>query len=266
MDLRQYFQRIHFHDTPQPDLPTLRRVHHQHLLHIPYENYDVQLRRPLDFDLQRIFNKLVVNQRGGWCYEMNGLLGWALQQIGFDVTRMSGGVGREAEGDGQFGNHLVLQVMLEQPYLADAGLGDGIPEPIPIKEGTYTHGYLQFRLEHLDDGTWRFHNHPFSNVKSFDFKHEPADENELSGKCAWLQTSSDSPFRQVLIAQRFTPEGYAVPLGKRFTTIDKSGKTHRDLEDAEAFNAHMLETFGINEDVTPIWNDIVAAHDEIFGA
>jgi len=265
MDLQQYFQRIHYDEAPQVDLHTLTRIHHQHLLHIPYENFDVQLRRPLDFDLTRIFDKLVVNRRGGWCYEMNGLLAWALEQIGFQVTRMSGAVGRESEGDGQFGNHLVLEVMLDQPYLADTGLGDGTAHPIPIREGVYTQGYLEFRLQQLSDGTWRFHNHAYSNVKSFDFRHETADEAELSGKCRWLQSSEQSPFRKVLIAQRFTPQGYLVQLGKRFTRITRAGKVRHDIEDAGTFNAHMADTFGISEDVTPIWDNVLAAHEAFFG-
>ncbi len=88
MDLQQYFSRIHYDGTPKVDFPTLAQIHHQHLLHIPYENLDVQLERPLDLDTTRIFEKLVTNHRGGWCYEMNGLLEWALKEIGFTVTRI----------------------------------------------------------------------------------------------------------------------------------------------------------------------------------
>ena len=113
MDLQQYFVRINYHDTPKVDFTTLAQIHHQHLLHIPYENLDVQLGRPLDFDITRIYEKLVINHRGGWCYEMNGLLQWALQEIGFTVTRMSGAVMRASQGDQQLGNHLVLQVDLD---------------------------------------------------------------------------------------------------------------------------------------------------------
>lgn len=264
MNLAQYLQRIDYHHTPEVDYDTLCRIHRQHLLHIPYENFDVQLRRPLDFDPQRIFNKLVVNRRGGWCYEMNGLLGWALGQIGFQVTRMSGAVMRAAEGDGQFGNHLVLEVMLDQPYLADTGLGDGITYPIPIREGTYQQQFLNYRLERLDDGTWRMHNHEHSNVASFDFRHAPADESELSGKCHWLQTDSKSPFRKVLIAQKLTTHGYAQQLGKRFTNLTATGETVEDIHDPNAFNAHMLNTFGIDQDIQPIWEQLVATHEALF--
>ena len=265
MDLQHYLSRINYHGTPKVDYPTLAQIHHQHLLHIPYENLDVQLGRSLDLDIARIYEKLVINQRGGWCYEMNGLLGWALQEIGFTVTRMSGAVMRASQGDQQLGNHLILQVDLDQPYLADVGLGDGLREPIPICAGSYRQGGLEHRLEFMDDGYWRFHNHAYSNVKSFDFKHEPAHEQELANKCQWLQTNPESPFKMFLIAYRFRPDSIIMQLGKVFGTIDKNGKTSKEIKSADEMNSHMTDTFGLKEDFSLLWPEIEKAHDRIFG-
>ena len=46
---------------------------------------------------------------------MNGLLGWALREIGFDVVRVMGGVHRRERGDGALGNHVVLLVGWRKP-------------------------------------------------------------------------------------------------------------------------------------------------------
>ncbi|MEM9620047.1 MAG: arylamine N-acetyltransferase [Pseudomonadota bacterium] len=260
MDVNQYLQRIHFQGRPAADLATLRQIHHQHLLHIPYENLDVQLGTPLDFDMQRIFTKLVTHNRGGWCYEMNGLMGWALSELGFQVTRMSGAVMRASEGDLQLGNHLLLEVLLEQPYLADVGLGDGLREPIPIRAGEYIQGGLTYRLEHMADGYWRLHNQQFSNVSSFDFKHAPALEDELEAKCQWLQTAPESPFKMLLIAQRFKPESIAVQLGKVSTTITAQGKQSETRETLEELQQHLRDEFDLSVDLSDIWPAIEAAH------
>ena len=56
------------------DLETLTMLHRQHLLAIPYENLDIHLGRTLTLDLAQIFDKIVHDRRGGWCYEMNGLI------------------------------------------------------------------------------------------------------------------------------------------------------------------------------------------------
>lgn len=195
---------------------------------------------------------------------MNGLLSWALQEIGFEVTRMSGAVMREHQGDTQLGNHLVLEVMLDQPYLADVGLGDGIREPVPIRPGSYQQGAWQYRLEQIADEYWRFHNHEDSNVTSFDFKHEAAEEQTLVDKCEWLQTAEDSPFKKLFVAQRFTPAGFVVQLGKMFTTVTASGRTTQEIDNVEHFNDHMAKTFGLTEDFHALWPDILAAHEHFF--
>src|SRR3954471_15025485 len=99
MDLKAYFGRIGYVGEPRVDLATLRALHRAHLLAIPYENLDVQLGRPLTTDPAAAYDKIVRRRRGGWCYEMNGLFGWALETVGFSVMRMAGGAMRELRGD-----------------------------------------------------------------------------------------------------------------------------------------------------------------------
>ena len=80
--------------------------------------------------------KIVTRRRGGWCYEMNGTLGWALGELGFRVTRGTGAVVRALKGEAAVGNHLVLRVDVpEGAYLADVGFGDGPRDPIRVVPG-----------------------------------------------------------------------------------------------------------------------------------
>jgi N-hydroxyarylamine O-acetyltransferase len=72
----------------------------------------VQLERRTGIGIDKAFEKIVSRGRGGWCYEMNGLLGWAREEIGFEVIYMSGGVARSTRGDSALGNHLVLLARL----------------------------------------------------------------------------------------------------------------------------------------------------------
>ncbi len=264
--LTQYLDRIHFEDSPALDLATLSKIHHQHLCHIPYENIDVQLQLPLDFDINRIFTKLVTHARGGWCYEMNGLLGWALKEIGFEVQRMSGAVMRAEKGQAQLGNHLVLEVRLDQPYLVDVGLGDGIREPIPLVQGSHTQGGLEYALEQLNDGYWRFHNHAYSNISSYDFLHETADESELLSKCKLLQSDPSSLFRKLLIAQRFTPQGIHVQVGRISTFIDETGRSTQIIDNLDTLHTHLAATFGLNVNLTPVWSKICKAHEQLMSS
>ena len=124
--LRGYLERIGYDGPVAPTLECLTAIHRHQALTVPYENLDVQLKVTVDQDPAAIYEKLVVRRRGGWCYELNGLLQQSLERAGFDVRRVTGGVHRHESGEAVVGNHLVLLVQLDRVYIADAGLGDGI--------------------------------------------------------------------------------------------------------------------------------------------
>ena len=65
MKLSSYLDRIGFRETPQADLPTLKKLHSLHLMGISYENLDVQLERALDLSISDAHHKIVANRRGG---------------------------------------------------------------------------------------------------------------------------------------------------------------------------------------------------------
>lgn len=264
MKLDDYLARIQFEGPLSASASCLAALHRRHLLEIPYENVDVQLLRPLDLDLERIFEKLVTRRRGGWCYEMNGLFGWALREIGFEVTRMVGGVSRSLHGDAAMGNHLVLRVDLDAPMLADVGLGDGLIEPIPLVAGRHGVGGRDYALESLGDGEWRFRNHPGVIPTDFDLE-ERCDEALLSATCAQLQADPESLFRQNLICMQPDPLGGTRILLGRVLLLP--GCEKRILEDASALKAVLRECFGIVEaQIEALWERVAARHDALFAA
>lgn len=265
MELDAYFERIGFTDKPSVDLNTLISLQRQHLLCIPYENLDVQLGRSLDLDINRIYVKIVEQGRGGWCYEMNGILQWALEQIGFDVMRINGGVLRTERGDDALGNHLVLCVQLDEPWIVDVGLGDGPIRPYPLKPHSAEQQGFSYQLEQVED-CWRFHNHPASPAGSFDFYHRQADEDLFAEKCHWLSTAADSPFVQSLVCQRAVPGGYDVQIGRVVKQITCTGEQQHLINSAEELVESLLQRFGLDvPEAATLWDSIARQHEKHFG-
>ncbi|MBL8552022.1 MAG: arylamine N-acetyltransferase [Hyphomonadaceae bacterium] len=246
MQLKAYLDRIGFKGAPRADLATLRELHRRHLLTIPYENLDVLFGAPLDLDPHRIFDKLVTHRRGGWCYEMNGLLSWALKEIGFSVTRIAGGVVRDRLGDGMIGNHLVLLVDLDRRYIADVGFGDGLFEPTLLREGEITQRGFVSRLEKVDDRFWRYHNHQHGGAPAFDFAEAPADEALLAARCRGLQTEDNSPFTQNVVLQRHTKWGVAILRNSVRLDVRPDGPELRVLKNAKDFGREIRDVFGLD--------------------
>lgn len=267
MKLSAYLERIGFEGTPRPDLDTLRRMHRGHLERIPYENLDVQLGRPVSLEPGDIFEKLVERRRGGWCFEMCGLLAWALEEIGFRVTRMAGGVRRAQFGDAMLGNHLVLRVDLDRPYLADVGFGDGMVEPAPLEAGPIRQGFLELRLEAMADGWWRLHNHPRGTAPSFDFRSEPGSRELFAAKCRQLQTDPGSTFVQNAICKRHFPDRIESLLGRVLRTVRADGVEERVLDSADAYVETLARVFGLDlPEAAPLWPRIAARHEALFGS
>lgn len=267
MDLAAYLRRIGFEGEARPDLATLKAVHRLHLLAIPYENLDVQLGRPVTTDPAAAYAKIVEGSRGGWCYEMNGLLGWALGEIGFSVERVSGSVARAILGDALPGNHLVLKVELDgEGWLADVGFGDGPLEPFRIAAGAFRDGHFDYDLRHQPDGWWRLTNHPRGGAPSFDFRCRTADEAELDERCQWLQTAPQSPFVQNAVVQRYRPEGLAAMRGRTLKMLLPDETTERQIGSAADYVAVLDEVFGLDlPEAAGLWPAICARHEALFG-
>ena len=267
MDLSAYLARISFAGTPQPDAATLFALHRAHLEAIPYEALDVQLGAALTIDPGAAFDKIVTRGRGGWCYEMNGVFGAALEAIGFKISRLSGAVRRDAMGDVQIGSHLVLVVDLDRPWLADVGFGDGLVEPVPLVAGPIRQSVFDFRLEDLGDGWWRFHNHAEGGARSFDFNRAVTDEALRAARCAFLQTSPDSVFVQNAVAQIHGGGAMAMLVNRTLKRVSAAGVTREYVADAASYVRVLRETFAIDlPEAATLWPRIVARHDAIQAA
>lgn len=263
--LAAYLARIGLARPPALDLAGLSALLAAHLERIPYENLDVQLGRKLGLSLDATFAKLVTGRRGGWCYEMNGLLGWALGELGFAVRAVAGGVERDKLGDETIGNHLVLLVDLDRTYLVDAGLGDGPNRPLPLIAGDYRIGWRQTRLYQIEDGWWRFQNYPGAFASAFDFRDGPCDHAALARANEWLQIDPESPFLQNAVVLRQEGDAILSLTGRVLKRQDAAGADKSDIASAADYRRCLAEGFGLDlaaVDAERLWPKILDRHTE----
>jgi N-hydroxyarylamine O-acetyltransferase len=261
MDLKLYFERINYGGTPRPDLETLTELHRKHLLAIPYENLDIHLGRSIRLDYSAFYRKLVLEKRGGWCYEMNGLFAMALRELGFRVQLLAGSVRPESK-DEIAGNHLVLLVELDRPYLADVGFGDGFLEPLPLAEGEYRQGHYTFRLAREGD-YWVMHNHPHGGASRYDFRLIPYELEQFAERCLELQTSPTSGFVRTAVCQRLTQDSILVLRGTTFKRIGREVQEERVVETEAEYRQVLSDEFGLEpENISGLWAKVRASHLE----
>jgi N-hydroxyarylamine O-acetyltransferase len=243
--LARYLARVGYGGDIKPTLATLRELHRAHLLSIPYENLDIHLGVPLTLDPERMLAKLVDERRGGWCYEMNGVFANVLETIGFDVRRVAGTVGRAPHGWRAQGNHLVLIVTLDRPWIVDVGFGDGFIAPLPLEPGTYSQSFLRYRVSR-DGPRWRVDNHAFGGSDGFDFTLTRRTLDDFAVQCRELQTSPESGFVKTTVCERFTREGLIMLRGATLKEVTAAGARERVLESAGEYEATLRDRFGLD--------------------
>ena len=125
VDLDAYCRRIGYAGERVPTRAVLRAVHALHPQAIAFENLSPLLKEPVLLDAASLERKMLRGGRGGYCFEQNVLLGYALQALGFDVrwllARVRWGV---PPGVVLPRTHMMLAVEAEgQSYVADVGFG-----------------------------------------------------------------------------------------------------------------------------------------------
>ncbi|MQM25050.1 arylamine N-acetyltransferase family protein [Glycomyces albidus] len=280
--LAAYFERVGISAPRRPTLHALRRVHRAHVAAMPYENLDIQLGRPIRLDAESLHAKLVAGGRGGYCYEHNGVMAFALEAMGFDVRRVLGGVARETEGDGNWWNHMPLVVRFGKPgtgerggkpgtdgaeYLADSGIGTGFRDPLPVRNGSYRVGAFNFGMWSLGGDEWRCSIDPRVSNLTFDFRLPARRPEEFADRCRELSTSPESPFVKTLTVQNPREHDMWVLRARTLTVYDPAlpdFKSVRVVEDADDFASLLRGRFNLtlpDADIAALWAKAEEQHE-----
>jgi N-hydroxyarylamine O-acetyltransferase len=248
MNVPAYIERIRYTQTIKPDLDTLRELQLAHLLNVPFENLDIGLKRTIHIDESAIWSKLIVNKRGGFCYELNGLFAWLLKQIGYDVTYLNARVFNRAGNLGIDFDHLALLVRIPgQPerWLADVGFGDSFNEPLNFEErGEQVQGLRAYKLEQSDNGytAWQ-KNYDGTWERQYFFDLQPHKfPEEYEAACHYHQTSPKSSFTRGSIISRATPDG-RVSLEDGRLILTKHGQRTEQLVDSPQEYDRLLKKY-----------------------
>jgi N-hydroxyarylamine O-acetyltransferase len=251
MDVKAYFDRIHYRGPLDPTLNTLRDLHRAHLLAVPFENLSISLGQPIVLDETALFEKIVTHRRGGFCYELNGLFAALLRALGFDVTLLSA---RVASGEGravpEF-DHLALQVKLDQPWLADVGFGDGFQSPLRLAcRDEQMQGGHSYRLadEGASGGSDIILQRRMASAdweEQYRFTLRPRPFGDFAGMCRYHQTSPESIFTRKRICTLATPTGRVTLSDMRLIMTEHGQRTERLLSSEAEYRATLYEYFGI---------------------
>jgi N-hydroxyarylamine O-acetyltransferase len=245
--LEQYLARIEYRQELKPTLITLESLHLAHVTHIPFENLDVLLRRPIKLDPQSLWAKLITGGRGGYCFEQNAVFAAVLEEIGFRVTRLAARVRMNALRP-RPRTHMLLGVTIDdQLLLADVGFGSaGLLHPIALRvDEVAEHFGWKYRV--VEDGMLKVLqlHQPGGWLDLYAFTLEEQQPVDYEMASYYTSTHPHSSFVHTLLVQRPGIESRLMLLNRRLIEFRHNRRTESAVPDDDALLEVLDTRFGL---------------------
>ncbi len=256
-NLEAYFERIHFKGSPGISLETLQSLHVGQCLNIPFENLDIHLGHSISLEPDHLFEKMVHRNRGGYCYEMNGLFAYVLEELGFSVTGLMARVLIHRKPEPR--NHQLLCVHVEgRDWLVDVGYGGrGLLAPIPLEDRQMEKQFADtIRLVATPDNHWILQTLIEETWEpQYEFNLAPYKPIDYMPGNYYHSTSPESLFTRIALCTMPTTDGF-IQLRNQLLTITANGKSVSEkAHSLEEYHQLLKKNFNIElkGDLSPPW-------------
>jgi N-hydroxyarylamine O-acetyltransferase len=251
MDISGYLRRINYNGIVYRDLETLRELQHNHVFAIPFETLDIHNQIPIFLQINFLYQKVISDRRGGYCYELNVLFHHLLNHCGFKVTMIAG---RLHHGNNKYGRdfeHMALMVELNgRKWLVDVGYGDFSLAPLAIAPGEIqSDGRNYYQIidpvtvdgrQYLGVAKWNAGKQDFK--MDYIFTLTPRVIEDFDAMNEFHQTSPESHFARGLICTLPTTEG-RISLIKNKMIRTENGKRQIKIVQDEDHRDKLLEKY-----------------------
>ncbi|ELZ31388.1 arylamine n-acetyltransferase [Halogeometricum pallidum JCM 14848] len=237
-----------------PREASLARLQRAHVTSVPFETFSIngdpyseRSGAGVSLSLAALYDKIVTRRRGGFCFELNGLFGWLLAELGFEVTRLAGRMVNAIELPA---NHHPLLVGGEEPSLVDVGMGPPmLREPLGLGDSASPdEAGVRWRIDESDrpDAEWILRYRPPDEdwQDRYVFDTTPRSLEYFAATCEYLQSAPESGFTGSPVVTMATPDGHKKLKLERFS-VTAGSETTETAVTADTFHALLRDEFGI---------------------
>ena len=248
--LEHYLRRIGFAGQALPTLSCVRQMMHCQLLRIPFENLDIQAGKIVSLNPDDIAEKILYRQRGGYCFEVNGLFAMALEALQVPYFYIAARPMTHHNVKKPKTHMAVVAQIDGEQWLCDCGFGGyGLREPICIGqlETAVEQDGEQFMLSRLNEqeivlksnvqGGWEAQ-YAFDLARHDWVDFEPANY--------YNSTHHDSLFVRKLLVVLYTQNGRKILFGNTLKIME-NGRQEKQQLTQQNRQELLLREFGLVE-------------------
>ncbi|MGE7866016.1 arylamine N-acetyltransferase family protein [Bacillus paramycoides] len=257
---KQFFTRLYIQEKESVSFDDVNDIMYAMAQAVPFENLNILQNTFTEISKDSLHQKILLNNRGGLCYELNPTMYYFLKDSGFDVHLVSGTVYNAANSIWAVDSGHIATVLQHQNelYLIEVGFGSYLPlAPVPFS-GKVVHsvtGDYRIRKETTEKGDHILEmrkNNAFLDQSSTDnwtvgyaFYLEEVNETKVNAAQKIIVEHKKSPFNKVPLIVKLTHDGHA-SLTKDSLTITKQGKKLKEPLTEDQYTNLLHSTFGIS--------------------
>ena len=257
--VQAYLERLGFDHAPAVSKEGLDALVRAHQMRIPFET--VRLHRTgqtPSMNLDDIFDLVISQHQGGYCFELNKLFEYLLRALGFDARPIFCRSVRGRETRMPLNHRGILVSLPQGDFFADVGFGGPMPAgALKLEFGTQQiiDGNAFF-AEPIDDDWWALERITRAGADLHDDERPSQRQTELEFCTATAEEQDFDMLNQVFsapgtlfrdheLANLRTSNGH-IAFRDDVLTLRANGKKHTaELEDPQAVSAALKEHFGI---------------------
>ena len=251
-DKERYLERIGYQGAVSHTQEALSALTYAHQTTVPFENYDIcELGRPISLEIESLYEKIVVNRRGGYCFEMNAAYASLLTALDFDVWPILARLYRAQLGEEATPPlHRVNLVCMDgRKYLVDVGFGGPMPggSLILVEDEIQEVRGTKYHFKKRPHNRWTLYRENSEGTidPMMGFAEVPSEAVDFVTPNYYTSMNPESMFVRSRMANLRGEGGFATISNGQFHLVRGESDTTEPIESKEQEFAILKEYFGI---------------------
>lgn len=244
--VKNYLQILDLHDR-KLDFQFLNDIVARHVETFAFSSVSCQLGYDLPLDFAALYQRIVIDRRGGYCFEQNGLLFNVLEELGFSPKLLLGRVIHNKDIHPGLTHRITIVEFEDQQYVLDVGFGFLGPRiPIPMSGVESNDGNKKFRIAELRSGEYHmqvFKDGVFYSLYRFEIARYGQADCELGHFFSHRHPTAN--FVNHLVTSRIMEGEIRSLVDLKYWVMTKSNTKNQNISDSKQLRQILVNELGV---------------------